>query len=87
MILHRVSTPIHSMCEHPHCPRCGQPILVAEIDEPESKLFSPIEQQIVCPQCYGFIAALISLKRVVTYPAPVGDYMDELEEQDSELAV
>jgi ribosomal protein S27AE len=33
MILHRVCKPIHSMCEHPTCPRCGQPILVAEIDD------------------------------------------------------
>ena len=55
--------------------------MVAEIDEPESRLFSPVEQEVVCPQCYGFIAALMSLKRVVTYPAPVGDYADFVEEE------
>jgi hypothetical protein len=82
MILPRVYTPVHAMSEQPHCPRCGQPIRVAEVDEPESKLIAPIEQQIVCPQWYGFIAALMSLKRVVTYPAPVGDYMDEFETED-----
>jgi hypothetical protein len=87
MISQRVRKPIHSMCEQPHCPRCGQPILVAEIEEPESKLFSPVEQEIVCPQCYGFIAALMSLKRVVTFPAPVGDYADERETEDSELSL
>jgi hypothetical protein len=87
MSLHRVCTPVHTMSELPHCPRCGQPIMVAEVDEPESRLFTPVEQQIVCPQCYGFIAALMSMKRVVTYPAPVGDYMDLREEEESDIRV
>jgi hypothetical protein len=75
------------MSERARCPRCGQPIFVAEVDEPESRLFTPVEQPIVCPQCYGFISALMSLKRVVTYPAPVGDYKDELETDDWALSV
>jgi hypothetical protein len=86
MSLHKLCTPVHTMREQPHCPRCGQPIMVAEIEEPESRLFAPVEQQIVCPQCYGFISALMSLKRVVTYPAPVGDYVDELETDDWALS-
>lgn len=75
----QVSGQLHSMCQHPSCPRCGQPVLVAEIEDPDSMIFSPVEQEVVCPQCGGFISAMMSLKRVVTYQAPVGDYVDEIE--------
>jgi hypothetical protein len=85
MILHRVCKPIHSMCEHPTCPRCGQPILVAEIDDHNPTISKPVEQEIICPQCDGFISTLFSLKRVVTYQAPVGDYAEE--SVDSELSL
>jgi len=59
--------------------------LVTEIEDPDSKIFSPVEQEIVCPQCGGFISALMSLKRVVTYQAPVGDYCDEVEAEVEEI--
>jgi ribosomal protein S27AE len=85
MNLYQLSRPVHTMCEHPNCPRCGQPILVTEIEDPDSKICSPVEQEIVCPQCGGFISALTSLKRVVTYPAPVGDYFDEDEVEVFEI--
>ncbi len=51
--------------------------MVVEIEDLSSDNSTPVEQQIVCPQCGGFIAALLSLRRVLAYPAPVGDYYDE----------
>jgi hypothetical protein len=35
------------------------------------------EQRIICPQCGSFISELKSVKRVLAYPAPVGDYYDD----------
>ena len=79
MNLYQVSKPIHSMREHQNCPRCGQPIIVTEVEDRQPTIFHPVEQEIVCPQCDGFIATLSSYKRVFTYKAPVGDYADEIE--------
>jgi hypothetical protein len=76
MNLHKVSKPLHPMCEHPTCPRCGQPIVVTEIEDYTPMLSRPVEQEIVCPQCDGFIATLVSFRRVFTYKAPVGDYAE-----------
>ena len=51
--------------------------MLIEIEGPASDSCMPVEQQIVCPQCGGFISTLISVKRVLAYPAPVGDYYDD----------
>jgi len=85
--LHQVCKPLHSMREHPTCPRCGQPVMVAEIEDPDSNIITPLEQEIVCPQCGGFISALMSLKRVVTYQAPIGEYADEIEAEIQENVI
>jgi hypothetical protein len=82
--LHEVQKPIHSMLEHPACPRCGQPIMVTEIEEYQPMISRPVEQEIVCPQCDGFIATLMSYRRVFTYKAPVGDYTDDLDAEGVE---
>jgi hypothetical protein len=74
-----LSTPIHRMSERPACSRCGQPVVVVEIEDPALDISPALEQQIVCPQCRACISALMSFKRVLAYPAPVGDYQDEAE--------
>jgi hypothetical protein len=77
--LHRISKPIHSMSEHPNCPRCGQLIIVTEVEDYNPMISRPVEQEIVCPQCNGFIATLTSYRRVFTYKAPVGDYVEDFD--------
>ena len=77
MKLHQVRKPTHSMRENTTCPRCGQPIMVAEVEDYNPMISRPVEQEIICPQCDGLIATLISLRRVFSYPAPVGDYEAE----------
>jgi predicted amidophosphoribosyltransferase len=67
------------MLEHPICPRCGQPIIVTEIQDYAPMISRPVEQEIVCPQCDGFIATLTSYRRVFTYKAPMGDYAEDLQ--------
>jgi hypothetical protein len=49
----------------PKVPKMSQPILVAEIDDLEARSFWPVEHEIVCPQCGGFISALMSLNRIL----------------------
>jgi hypothetical protein len=64
-----IATPAFPLYAETHCPRCGQAIQVAELEGPHPPISRPVEQQIICPECAGFIATVTSAKMVFAYRA------------------